>query len=171
MTLSGFRACFAAVLLALLPLAPSATGAGAADRAAPDFRLVARSGETVALSDLRGQVVLINFWATWCGPCRKEMPLLEQIARRYGPLGFTMLGINVEEDSRLADVFLKEVAVSFPILLDPQNGVSKLYDVQAMPSTVIVDRAGNIRYVHHGYQPGDENRYQDMIRQLIRERS
>lgn len=115
--------------------------------------------------------VIVDFWATWCGPCRKEMPLLEQIHRKYAPLGLVMVGINVEEDGRLFDTFLKDVPVSFPILLDPKNGVSKLYDVAAMPSTVIIDRKGNIRYVHQGYQPGDENAYQDMVRTLIRERT
>ena len=138
---------------------------------APAFALERRGGGKVALADLKGQVVLINFWATWCGPCRKEMPLLDQLQKKYAPLGFTLLGVNVEEDGRLFDAFLKDVPVSFPILLDPANGVSKLYNVEAMPSTVIVDRKGNVRYVHQGYQPGDEQKYQDMIRALVRERA
>jgi thiol-disulfide isomerase/thioredoxin len=160
----------AAVLLAL-PGLLSPSEASATATPAPAFSLERRGGGKVALADLRGKVVLINFWATWCGPCRKEMPLLEQIQKRYAPLGFTMLAVNVEEDSRLFDAFLKDVPVTFPILLDPANGVSKLYNVSAMPSTVIVDRKGNVRYVHQGYQPGDENKYQDLIRTLIRERS
>ena len=159
----------ATALLAVPVGAGSATGGGVAP--APEFALPARSGATVSLRALRGQVVLINFWATWCGPCRKEMPLLEQIQRKYAPLGFTMLGVNVEEDTRLMDTFLKDVPVTFPILLDPANGVSKLYNVSAMPSTVIVDRKGNVRFIHQGYKPGDEGKYQDMIRQLIREKA
>jgi thiol-disulfide isomerase/thioredoxin len=155
----------AAVLLAAPVLAGDSAGPAAA------FSLQSRAGKTVALADLKGQVVLINFWATWCGPCRKEMPLLEQIQKKYGPLGFTMVGINVEEDTRLMETFLKDVPVTFPILLDPANGVSKLYNVAAMPSTVIVDRKGNVRFIHQGYVPGDEGKYQDMIRQLIRERA
>ncbi len=153
--------------------APVVTGSAAGDASAPAaaFNLPSRAGPAVALGDLRGQVVLINFWATWCGPCRKEMPLLEQIQKKYGPLGFTMLGVNVEEDTRLMDAFLKDVPVSFPILLDPANGVSKLYNVSAMPSTVIVDRKGNVRFIHQGFQPGDEGKYQDVIRQLIREKA
>jgi thiol-disulfide isomerase/thioredoxin len=145
--------------------------AGDAATLAADFSLKSRSGEAVSLGALKGQVVLINFWATWCGPCRKEMPLLEQIQRKYAPLGFTMLGVNVEEDTRLMETFLKDVPVTFPILLDPANGVSKLYNVSAMPSTVIVDRKGNVRFIHQGFKPGDEGRYQDMIRQLIREKA
>jgi thiol-disulfide isomerase/thioredoxin len=155
-----------AVILSAAPVL-----AGDAPGPAAEFTLPSRTGEAVSLSALKGQVVLINFWATWCGPCRKEMPLLEQIQKKYAPLGFTLLGVNVEEDTAMMDTFLKDVPVTFPILLDPANGISKLYDVSAMPSTVIVDRKGNIRYVHQGYQPGDESKYQDMIRQLIRERA
>jgi thiol-disulfide isomerase/thioredoxin len=165
----SFIHCVVAALGLLLVLAAPARAAELM-APAPDFSLSTRDGGTVSLSSLKGQVVLINFWATWCGPCRKEMPLLEQIAKKYGPLGFTLLGVNVEEDSRLFDVFLKDVPVTFPILLDPANGVSKLYDVAAMPSTVIVDRQGRVRYVHQGYQPGDESKYQDMVRTLLRER-
>jgi len=152
--------------------APAVTGSsGGGIAPAAEFSLKSRAGEAVSLGSLKGQVVLINFWATWCGPCRKEMPLLEQIQKKYAPLGFTMLGVNVEEDTRLMETFLKDVPVSFPILLDPANGVSKLYNVSAMPSTVIVDRKGNVRFIHQGYQPGDEGKYQDMIRQLVREKA
>ncbi|TVS14686.1 MAG: TlpA family protein disulfide reductase [Gammaproteobacteria bacterium] len=138
---------------------------------APDFTLESRSGGTVALSDLKGEVVLLNFWATWCPPCRQEMPLLDQIYGRYEALGFTLLGVNVEQDSNLADRFLADVPVSFPILLDPQEQVSKLYQVPAMPTTVIIDRQGIVRYIHYGFRPGDEQKVQDEVRRLIRERS
>jgi thiol-disulfide isomerase/thioredoxin len=138
---------------------------------APNFTLTDRSGNFVSLEDLRGQVIMINFWASWCGPCREEMPLLEQIHQRYEALGFTLLGVNVEENPDDGKAFLRERPVSFPVLYDPQNGISKLYDVIAMPSTVIIDRQGNVRYLHHGYKPGYENDYQDQIRALARERS
>jgi len=161
------------VVASALMAMPVVTGSAAGGAAVPaaGFSLASRTGEPVSLAGLKGQVVLINFWATWCGPCRKEMPLLEQIQKKYAPLGFTMLGVNVEEDTRLMDAFLKDVPVTFPILLDPANGVSKLYNVAAMPSTVIVDRKGNVRFIHQGYKPGDESKYQDMIRQLIREKA
>jgi len=149
-------------------LAPARADSGGP---APEFTLTDHNGTAVSLSDLRGQVVMINFWASWCGPCREEMPLLQQIHERYESLGFTLLGINVEQNSATAEAWLRERPVSFPILYDPENGVSKLYDVVAMPSTVLVDRQGNVRYLHHGYQPGYENEYQDQIRILVRERS
>ena len=143
--------------------------AGELSGPAPNFDLAAKDGGRVALSDLKGQVVMVNFWATWCGPCRQEMPHLEALYQRYSDLGFTLLGVNVEEDSSGADEFLAETPVSFPILFDPENQVSELYDVVAMPSTVMIDRDGNMRFIHHGYQPGYENEYQSQIRALIRE--
>jgi len=137
---------------------------------APDFQLSERGGTApISLGQFKGQVVMLNFWASWCGPCREEMPILESIQRKYKPLGFTMLGVNVEPDAKAAEAFLKETPVSFPIAYDPQSKVSKLYDVEGMPSTVIVDRKGTIRFVHRGYKPGDENEYLNQIRALVRE--
>jgi peroxiredoxin len=136
---------------------------------APPFTLAAKSGSDVSLSQFKGQVVMINFWASWCGPCRQEMPLLESIYKKYNKLGFTMIGVNVEPDSKAANDWLKATPVSFPILYDRDSKVSKLYDVAGMPSTVIIDRNGNLRKLHRGYKPGDENEYLDSIRTLIRE--
>ncbi len=136
---------------------------------APDFALQARGGQTINLSQYKGQVVMINFWATWCGPCRQEMPLLENIYKKYNKMGFTLLGVNVEPDSKPAEDWLKATPVSFPVLFDKESKVSKLYQVSGMPSTVIVDRKGNVRMIHHGYKPGDENEYLDSIRALVRE--
>jgi thiol-disulfide isomerase/thioredoxin len=136
---------------------------------APGFSLGARGGKTVDLAQYKGQVVMINFWATWCGPCRQEMPLLESIYKKYNKAGFTLLGVNVEPDSKPAEDWLKQTPVSFPVLFDKDSKVSKLYEVAGMPSTVIIDRKGNVRVIHKGYKPGDENEYQDSIRKLVRE--
>lgn len=137
--------------------------------AAPDFSLKSESGKNLKLSEYRGDVVMINFWASWCGPCRQEMPLLEELYQEYESLGFTILGVNVEEDSGKAKDLLKTIPVSFPVLYDNTSKVSKLYDVVAMPSTVLVDRDGNMRYLHQGYKPGYIDKYQQQVRELIRE--
>lgn len=138
----------------------------------PDFQLKDLSGAMRSIGEWSAsQAVLINFWATWCGPCRKEMPLLEQIYKRYKGLGFTLLAVNVEEDSAGAEKWLKDTPVTFPVLFDRQNHVSQLYQVTAMPSTVIVDRKGQVRFVHYGYTPGTESQYQDQVRSLLREKS
>ena len=136
---------------------------------APDFTLKSMSGENVKLSELQGNVVMINFWATGCGPCRQEMPLLDEFYKKYKKLGFVLLGVNVEEDSSKAAGYLKEVPVTFPILYDNTNKVSELYDVDAMPTTVLVDRGGNLRFVHRGYKPGDEQQYKKLMKKLMRE--
>jgi peroxiredoxin len=136
---------------------------------APDFILKSRSGENLRLSEQRGNVVLINFWASWCGPCRQEMPLLENIHKKYQKFGFTVFGVNVDNDSSKADKILKDIPVSFPVLYDPDGKVSKLYNVNAMPTTVMVDRNGNMRYLHLGYKPGYEDDYIKQIKTLIRE--
>ena len=136
---------------------------------APDFALKSHSGENLRLSEFRGEVVMINFWASWCGPCRQEMPLLDELYTQYQPLGFTILGVNVEEDPSKARQLLKDSPVNFPILYDDKSEVSKLYKVVAMPSTVLVDRDGNVRHLHQGYKPGYEESYQQQVRALIRE--
>ena len=154
---------------ALLTLSLTAGAAPPAPAPAPDFALPSRDGSEVRLSDLKGQVVMINFWATWCGPCRQEMPLLEQLQARYGPLGFTLLGVNVEPDPAAASAWLKSVTVTFPILFDTRNAVAESFGVQGMPSSVFVDREGRVRYVHRGYKSGDEAQYADLIRSLVKE--
>ena len=136
---------------------------------AANFTLKSRSGKNIKLSELRGNVIMLNFWASWCGPCRKEMPLLEKIHKKYKRLGFTLLGINVEENTSAAKKYLKDVKVSFPILFDKTNKTSKLYNVSAMPTTILIDRNGNKRFIHKGYKPGYENDYKKQIKKLIRE--
>ena len=159
----------ASVLVVGVLAAGFGAGVQAAGSAAPDFSLPARDGSTVKLSDLKGQVVMVNFWATWCGPCRQEMPLLAQLQSKYEPLGFTVLGVNVEPDSAAAVAWLKGVPVDFPILFDRKNAVAQSFGVEGMPSSVFIDRNGNVRYVHRGYAAGDESKYADMIRSLAKE--
>jgi peroxiredoxin len=141
----------------------------ASSSVAPPFSLPSRTGEIVSLEKLKGQVVMLNFWASWCGPCRTEMPLLDQMHKRYSSLGFTLLGVNVEADTADAEKWLAQTPVSFPVLFDKKNQISKLYDVNAMPSTVFIDRKGNVRALHRGYKPGDEGEYLNQIRALLKE--
>ncbi|MDD2557449.1 MAG: TlpA disulfide reductase family protein [Desulfuromonadaceae bacterium] len=117
----------------------------AAAKVAPDFTLIDMQGKKVTLSDLRGQVVLVNFWATWCPPCRQEMPSMEELYKQLKPHGVELLAINIEENGpkAVAD-FLTNKAHSFPILFDQQAQVQRLYRVSRFPETFIVDRNGNI---------------------------
>jgi peroxiredoxin len=135
---------------------------------APDFTLKSMSGENLRLEEFRGKVVLINFWASWCGPCRQEMPILDGIHKRYEPTGFSVLGVNVESDPKKARKIADRSGLTFPLVLDQDQSVSKAFDVKAMPYTVLVDRDGKVRYIHAGYKPGDENTYIDRLKALLR---
>lgn len=143
-----------------------AAGSGGA---ATDFTLKSAGGENIRLSEYRGQVVLLNFWASWCGPCRQEFPHLSDLHDKYADLGFTVFGVNVEKDRTLASKVLRDIPVSFPILFDDANEVSESYGVDAMPMTVLVDRNGDVRFIHRGYKPGFETMYEKEVRALVRE--
>lgn len=149
--------------------ASSLASSGLTGRPAPDFALKSSTGENLRLSEYRGDVVMINFWATWCGPCRQEMPLLDELYSRYERVGFNLLGVNIDDDSNRAMDMIRELGVNFPVLFDARKEVSKMYDVDAMPVTVLVDREGKVRYVHQGYKPGYEQMYLDQVRALLRE--
>ncbi|HUY84841.1 MAG TPA: TlpA disulfide reductase family protein [Steroidobacteraceae bacterium] len=152
--------------LALL-LALAATVAAAETGRAPPFTLAELGGGSLSLNSLHGRVVLVNFWATWCGPCRQEMPALDRIYRRYAPQGLVVVGISVDAGAAAVKRLLARHPVHYPILLDPTTRVSSAYRVEAMPSTFIIDREGEIRYVHHGYRPGEERAYEEWIRRLL----
>jgi len=149
--------------------ATSLASSGLVGNKAPDFALKSSTGENLRLSEYRGEVVMINFWATWCGPCRQEMPLLDDLYNRYERVGFKLLGVNIDDNSQRAIDMMRELGVNFPVLFDASKDVSKLYEVNAMPVTVILDREGNVRHVHQGYKPGYEEKYLNEVRALLRE--
>ena len=159
------------LLAAALATACVAASAAApvANAVAPDFTLRGADGRNVRLDELRGQVVLVNFWATWCGPCREEMPRLDTLYKKYGKSGFVLLGVNVDDDPHTALATAAKLGVSFPVLLDTDKKVSKLYDLNTMPSTIVIDRDGKVRYLHRGYREGTEGDYEQQIRGLLKE--
>jgi cytochrome c biogenesis protein CcmG/thiol:disulfide interchange protein DsbE len=116
---------------------------------APDFSLTTTNGETIALSDLRGQAVLLNFWASWCTPCRAEMPAMERTFQEKKSQGYTVLAVNSTSQDNPNDAvnFASEQNLTFPILLDNQGAVSKLYQVRALPTSFFIDRQGVIQEV------------------------
>jgi thiol-disulfide isomerase/thioredoxin len=116
---------------------------------ASDFELQDLSGKPVKLSDFRGIPVLINFWATWCGPCRVEMPILQEYYRRYNP-DFVVLAVNIDESRDTVQSFVDEYQLEFPVLLDKGGKVTDSYHVRGFPTSIFVDRDGNIRYQHIG---------------------
>ncbi len=166
--MKGLTPVLAGAVLAIFASTGLASS-GLVGEPAPDFALKSASGENLRLSEYRGEVVMINFWATWCGPCRQEMPLLDELYDRYQRVGFKLLGVNIDDDQAKAMKMVGELDVSFPVLFDAGKSVSRQYQVGAMPVTVLVDRSGTVRYVHHGYQPGYEQNYLTEIRELLRE--
>ncbi|WP_231759155.1 TlpA family protein disulfide reductase [Microbulbifer elongatus] len=136
---------------------------------ASDFTLASLKDGNLKLSEQRGEVIMLNFWASWCGPCREEMPLLNDLHARYEPVGFQVWGVNVDANPQDAQAMLNKIPVDFPVLFDSKSDVSKLFGVEAMPSSVFIDRDGNVRYVHKGYRTGDEAEYKKIIKELIRE--
>jgi peroxiredoxin len=114
---------------------------------APDFSLHTPQGERISLSDLRGQVVLINFWATWCAPCRVEMPAIQA---RYNRGNFSVLAVDFDESAELVQAFVDDLGLSFPVLLDPGGQIQNLYRVRGYPTSYFVDVEGVIRILHIG---------------------
>ena len=136
---------------------------------APDFTLRSVAGTNLRLAEQRGQVVLVNFWATWCGPCRQEMPHLNRIYDSYRKSGFVLLGINIDDDPRAAADLAAKLGLKFPVLLDSDKKVSRSYDMSAMPATLLIDRDGRVRHIHQGYRDGVEKTYEEQVRTLLRE--
>jgi peroxiredoxin len=166
-TIRALATAFATLALAIA--SSLATAAVTPASTAPDFTLHAQSGPNLRLKEQRGRVVLLNFWATWCGPCRREMPQLSRLYDKYRAAGFLLLGVSVDDDPRNAAQVASKLGVTFPILFDTDKNVSRLYDLSAMPSTVLIDRDGRVRHVHLGYKDGYEETYDKQIRELLKE--
>jgi len=162
----------AAALLTPWPAVQAAEGDGGGElkgRLAPDFALKSLNGPNMRLSELRGEVAMVNFWATWCGPCRQEMPLLNQIYRQYHAVGFELLGVNIDDVADKAVDMANTLGVTFPVLFDEEKSVRRLYHVSTMPTTLLIGRDGTVRYVHKGYTAGLEQTYLDQVRALLKE--
>ena len=146
----------------------------------PNFTLKSNQGSRVRFDELRGQVVLLNFWASWCRPCLEEMPLLDKFHNQYRTAGFTVLGVNIEDTAKndtlsKVNTFISHKKITFPILYDPQKVLVNLIEQHViakkmgLPTTVFIDRGGNARYLHEGYMPGDEDDYRQLIDALVQE--
>lgn len=151
-------------MAASIAAAPTIVG-----KEAPDFVLRGLDGRNVRLSEFRGQVVLVNFWTRSDGDSRQQMPQLDRINITYQRAGLVVLGVSVDEDLRRAKEFAAAMSVTYPILFDTGTGIGKDYLLQKMPMTILVDRAGIVRYSAVGFRRGDERVYLDHIRELLRE--
>lgn len=160
---SLFLVC--ALLAAALPAAAVESG-----DPAPDFRLPALSGPMpLSLSEYRGKVVYLDFWASWCGPCLVSLPLLEELRREFSPRDFQVLAVNLDDDPSKARRFLDKRPVGYPSAHDPKGAVPGRFGVETMPTSYLIDRQGVVRHVHPGFRKADIEDLRQRVRALVGE--
>ena len=137
-------------------------------RAAAEFAVATADGKGFRLNDYRGKVVFLNFWATWCPPCREEMPAMERLYARHRARGFVVVAVSVDADPRVIAPFLKASGFTFPVGLDPKMDVANAYGVRALPSSFIVDRQGNLAALAMGPRMWDSEASHALIEALVR---
>lgn len=134
----------------------------------PDFRLPTTQGE-ISSAKLNNQVVYVDFWASWCKPCQKSFPFLNELQARYAKQGLTVLGINLDKDHNAASSFLQRVPAHFTVAFDQQGNIAQQFHVQGMPSSYLVDRKGNIRARHIGFREEDKAKLEQAVTSLLKE--
>ncbi|WP_188151521.1 TlpA disulfide reductase family protein [Teredinibacter waterburyi] len=150
-----FKHLLLALVLSLSPLAK-----------AQDFAITSTEFNG-NLSDLKGKVVYLDFWASWCTPCRKSFPWMNSMVSRYGKDGFVVITVNVDKEPELAQQFLKDVPADFAVVFDPEGNIAKQYDILGMPSSFLIDRSGKIRIAHTGFFSQKIPAYEQEIIQLL----
>ncbi len=162
------RVAIAALLLTLCAVPMAAVEPG---QKAPTFSAKALDGkQSVSLSDLRGKVVYLDFWASWCGPCAAALPAIDQLQKEYGSKGFEVLAVNVDSDVEAAQRFLSRRPVGYPSVSDPKGAIPERFSVETMPTSFLIDRNGVVRYVHKGFRRGDEEKLRSHIESLVAKR-
>ena len=157
----------ALLLVATMLLAGPARGELKPGRPAIDFDLPTLDGKRLTLGSLRGQVVLLDFWASWCGPCKQELPELEKLHRQYAGKGLVIVTINIDEERGNAAAMAKRLGLTLPVALDTESKVAARYEPPTMPTSFVVDRGGVVRFVHAGYRAGDLAKLTAEIDQLL----
>ena len=163
------RVCMAAVALAGCSAAFADPPYRLLGQAAPDFALHAVSGVNARVSEHRGEVVVLSFWSSRCTPCRTQLSVLNRSFVTYQSAGLAMFGVGVDDNPKGALEFAHSAGVGFPMLLDPEKGVARSYEVDNLPMTVLIDRGGNVRYVLRDYSPANETLYLQELRALLNE--
>lgn len=157
------------VLCALLGAVVVVAPASALDAGAkmPEIGLKDLSGKTVDLSSLAGKVVIIDFWATWCAPCKEELPELEKLHKKYGSKGLAVLGVSIDKEAGVVKPFLDKMKITFPVVHDAGHALAGKYAPPRMPSSYIVDKKGIVRYVHGGYRASDAAEFEKQVQELL----
>jgi cytochrome c biogenesis protein CcmG/thiol:disulfide interchange protein DsbE len=155
---------FGIAILLLLPL-----GAEAASKA-PNFSLPTSHGKKLRLSDYRGRVVYLDFWASWCAPCQESFPWMRKMQSRYRKKGLRVITINLDKDKKQAREFLRRHRINFPVAYDPKGRIATRYGVRAMPSSYLIDRRGRIVMVHLGFRESDTAKLEARIKRQLKKR-
>jgi peroxiredoxin len=158
-------------LLCLLPLfsCDAAFPAPVIGQPAPDFVLRTLDAGNVRISEFRGDVVVLNFWAAWCSTCQQEMARLDSLQQKYQRAGLVTLAINLDDDVERARDVSRRLSMSYPMLFDPARETGRLFLVDSMPTTLFIDREGVVRYSHGPYRAGDDDLYLQQLRKLLDE--
>jgi peroxiredoxin len=136
---------------------------------APDFSLPTLGGARMSLSSLRGKVVIVDFWAQWCEPCKRELPQLDKLAAEFSSKNVVILAINLDKTRENAERLAQQMGLKLPVLLDPAGSVAATYDLPKMPSSFIVDKRGIVRFVHEGFEgSADVARFKSELEELTR---
>jgi cytochrome c biogenesis protein CcmG/thiol:disulfide interchange protein DsbE len=130
----------------------------------------ARADSSIDLAGLRGRVVYLDFWASWCGPCRQSFPWMEALKSAYGGQGLEIITVNLDTERADADKFLKQFHPTFDVRFDPKGELAEFYKVHGMPSSVLIDRHGVTRFTHVGFRPVDGAIYEAQLRELLAEK-
>ena len=166
MKINRFSASLASVLLAT-PIAALAVDAG---QPAPNFALPTAQGSTVALQSMRGQVVYVDFWASWCGPCRRSFPWMNEMQQKYGGKGLAIVAVNVDKKRADAEKFLAQLPASFPVVYDEAGITPSTFGVKGMPSSYLIDTRGNVVFVERGFLDASGAELEDRIKALLASR-
>ncbi len=167
MSLKRFLTRLAASALALLILSAPVAALDAGD-AAPSFRAPALRGpKPLSLTDYRGKVVYLDFWASWCAPCATALPILDSFREEFSADEFQVLAINVDSDPARARRFLTQRPVSYPSVTDPNGRLPAQFEIETMPTSFLIDREGVIRLVHRGFKKSDVDALRAEIRKLV----
>jgi cytochrome c biogenesis protein CcmG, thiol:disulfide interchange protein DsbE len=156
------------LLAALLSIGSAASAQVKKGDHAADFQGKTLAGESLKLSSLRGKVVLLDFWASWCEPCKKELPLLAKMAPRLKQRGIEIVAVNIDENRQNAEAFLRAHNLALTVVPDADKSIVGKYEPPKMPSSFVVDRAGIVRSVNDGFEPGDESKIEQQLTDLAK---
>jgi peroxiredoxin len=151
------------LVLSLLASTVAVAGVNKGQKA-PDFQLPSMKGGTLSLSSLKGKVVLLDFWASWCEPCKKELPELQKLSQSYAGKDVVVVGVNIDDDSANAQRLAKQLGVTFDVALDKSKSAANAYDPPKMPSSFVIDKKGVVQYVNAGFDgPQDVAKFKQEI--------